>query len=121
MIWRGRLVTVMVIACGLILLPSCATLRIQAVRGAKPVWLSKVGDNASLDNLTLLNKGRLKDTNPQIVAIEAGTQVRIIDSTKKHCHGTDEFVKVLINSGDKRGLEGFICGDSITHNKVWAL
>ena len=99
---------------------SCAILRIQTIHGAKPVWLSRTGDDASLRQLALLNAGKAPATD-SFLRLEKGVQVYVTEYTKKRCHGRDVFIKVQIKDGESKGVEGWICGASITHRKGGAL
>jgi hypothetical protein len=95
-------------------------LRIQTIHDSKAVWLSRTGDDASLDRLVLLNKGKPANTD-SLVMVEPGAQVFIEESSTKRCQGKDVFVKVQIKDGNSKGLEGWICGASTTHIKGGAL
>jgi hypothetical protein len=101
-------------------LSSCATLRMQTVRGPGPVWLSTTGDDASLNKLTVLNK---KKTTPDaiFVSVDRGVRVFVSEWTKKRCRGTSFFIKVQIQDGASKGLEGWMCESAITHHQVGAL
>ena len=96
-------------------------LRIQTIRGTKTVWLSEIGDDASLNKLKLRDQGKVVDGDPQIVRTDWGTEVYILQRTGKRCRGRNVFVKVQIRNGNHEGLEGWICEGSITHRKVVGL
>jgi hypothetical protein len=95
-------------------------LRTQTIQGnrAKVVWLSKTSDDANLNKLTLRNKGKPTDADPQLVGVERGTQVYITQFSTKRCKGRDVFIKVQVRDGPNKGLEGWICGSTTTHHKV---
>jgi len=104
------------------LLTSCAELRLQTIRGANTVWLSKTGDDSSLGELKLLNEGKTAPvSDPQFVPLDHGADVYVTDYTSKHCQGKNVFVKIQVKDGDHKGVEGWICGASTTHRKVAAL
>ena len=75
-----------VAAISCLLSVSCAMLRTQTIQGVKTVWLSRTDDDASLNKLMLLNKGKLTDTD-SFVRIERGVQVYIAEQTAKRCKG----------------------------------
>ena len=99
---------------------SCATLRMQTVRGSRPVWLSTTGDDASLNTLTLLNRNKTTQ-GTAFVSIDSGVRVYVSEWTGKRCRGMSFFVKVQIQDGTKKGLEGWMCESAITHHQVAAL
>jgi hypothetical protein len=114
------LVASLAISC--LVLTSCAELRVQTVRGTKTVWLSKNGDAASLDRLTLLNKGSVTAVNdPQFILMDPGAHVYVSDYTKAHCQGRSVYEKVQVKDGNHTGVEGWICGASTIHKKVAAM
>jgi len=108
------------ISC-LLFLTSCIGLRLQTIRGPKPVWLSKSDDATSLGKLTLFADGKTTPgTDPRFVQIDPGDRIYITDYTEKRCRGRDVFLKIQVKGGTHAGTEGWICGDSTTHRKILA-
>ena len=94
----------------------------QAICGTNPVWLARTGDDSSLNKLRLFDKGKTAPGNdPQFVPIDHGTQIYVTDYTTKSCQRGSVFVKIQVKAGDHQGIEGWICGASMTHHKVGAL
>jgi hypothetical protein len=121
MIACQRSLYTIIAAMSCLLSASCAMLRTQTIRGSRTVWLSRTADDTSLNKLILLNKGKLTDTDPQLVTVERGVEVYITEFTTKRCQGRDVFVRVQIKNGDIKGLEGWLCGASTTNHKVVGL
>ena len=119
MVWIRQLPKI-ALALSSLLMASCAMLRIQTVHSRRAVWLSKAGDDASLGHLALLNKGEPTNTD-SLVRIENGVPVYTTEFSAKHCNGRDVYVKVTVQDGPNKGIEGWICGASTTHRKVGAL
>jgi hypothetical protein len=99
-----RPIFAIIAAISCLLLASCAMLRIQTIRGAKTVWLSRTGDDASLNKLILLNKGKPADSD-SLVRLENGAQVYITEWTTKRCKGRDVFIKVQIKDCNNKVLK----------------
>lgn len=123
------------VAGSLLLLGSCATLRLQTLADNRlpAVRISIANDDPSLSALMSDRAGDLRlkrhlsagtDSSPLPsgeLLIPNGTRVLMFDETKKHCKGRAVFTRVRIAEGPYKDSEGWVCGAFLTHHKTGAL
>lgn len=103
-----------------LLLISCAELRLQPV--IRTTWLSKAGDPASLAELKLLDRNKATaGSGSGFVQIESGSEVYSTIYSSQRCSGRRVFQKVQVKTGSQKGVEGWMCGGSISHSSRAAL
>jgi len=122
-------------AASILLLDSCATLRLQTLTDKRlpSVRISIAGDDRSLAELMTDRKAdlRLKKQSPGTIGTNSstggelivpnGTKALILEETKRHCAGIGVFTRVRIADGPSKDAEGWVCGAFLTHRKGGAL